>query len=420
MVDKKNVVIVGFGGGGLPLVKALEKGLNSSTHQIVIVEQRDYYPHWPALIVSLLFLNYERLFSAVILPQRPAVTPEGLIEERALVPLDRAFGPNVRFVHSAAKEINSNVVITESGESIPYEHLVLATGSSWNGALDLPNSKAEAVEHFKSFRKRLAAAEHVLIIGGGAVGIEYAGEICHFAPEKKVTIIHAQKELMNQTYPPKYRKALLGALTKLGVKVIFEDRISTKVVPENGYVITEAGQRVRADIAIVAVGGHPNTAIVRTLDLGVLTGSGTVAVTPELRVKLASGAQNVWAVGDIIEWPEQKMVFKASRGHAPLVAANILSAIKGGKSTPYAGKMEAIVVTLGPKGGRGYMPFFGGLILGDWLAAKMKSAELFIDVAREGLGYKIESSSSGNTNAVLALSLLAIPVAYILYNQYAH
>ncbi|KAG8709681.1 hypothetical protein FRC09_000520 [Ceratobasidium sp. 395] len=401
MANKKNVVIVGFGGGGASLVKTLQKGLNSLTHQIIVVEQRDYYAHWPALI-------------------RPSVTAEGSIEERALVPLDRAFGPGVQFVHSAAKEIDSNVVITESGQSIPYEHLVLATGSSWNGSLNLPDSRADAIKHFRSFRKQLATADNVLIIGGGAVGIEYAGELRHFAPEKKVTIIHAQKELMNQTYPPKYRKSLLNAVTKLGVDVILEDRISTQAVPKDGYVTTEAGRRIRADQVIVAFGSSPNTAIVRTLDPGALTGSGTVGVTPELRVKLASGAQNVWAIGDIIEWPEQKMVFKAALGHAPLVAGNILSAIKGGKSTAYGGKMEAILVTLGPKGGRGFMPFFGGLVLGDWMAAKLKSAELAIDTTREALGYKHEPSSGSRTNtAILALSLVAIPVAYILYNQYA-
>ncbi|KAG9104673.1 hypothetical protein FRC06_000059 [Ceratobasidium sp. 370] len=313
MLDKKSIVIIGSGGAGLSLVKDLQKGLNSSTHQIVVIEQRDYYAHWPALI-------------------RPAVTAEGLIEERALVPLDRAFGSDVRVVRSAAKEINSKVVVTVSGESIPYEHLVLATGSLWNSALDLPNSRTDAIEHFRSFRKRLAAAEHVLIIGGGAVGIEYAGELHHFAPEKKVTLIHAQKELMNQTYVSKYRKSLLDGVTKRGVKVILGDRISTQVVPENGYVTTEAGQRIRADIVIIAIGGKPN---MRTLDPSALTGSGTVGVTPELRVKLASGAQNVWAIGDIIEWPEQKMVFKASKGHAPIVAGNILAAINGSKSTAY-------------------------------------------------------------------------------------
>lgn len=58
------------GGGGIGLVQALQKQLNPTTHQIgtalhfllyekfpnnlriVLIEKRDYYAHWPALIVS--------------------------------------------------------------------------------------------------------------------------------------------------------------------------------------------------------------------------------------------------------------------------------------------------------------------------------------------------------------------------------
>lgn len=48
-------------------------------------------------------------------------------------------------------------------------------------------------------------------------------------------------------------------------------------------------------------------AVVSTLDDSAVTARGTVLVTPELNVKLASGARNVWAMGDIIDWPEQKV-----------------------------------------------------------------------------------------------------------------
>ena len=55
---------------------------------------------------------------------------------------------------------------------------------------------------------------------------------------------------MNQTYPSKFRKALLDATTKLGVEVVLGDRISTNVVPEGGYVTTEQGKRIRADVVV--------------------------------------------------------------------------------------------------------------------------------------------------------------------------
>ena len=81
------------------------------------------------------------------------------------------------------------------------------------------------------------------------------------------------------------------------------------------------------------------------------------------------------------------MVFKAGTGHAPVVAKNILASILGGSMTAYAGKAEMIMVTLGPAGGRGYMPFLGGFVLGDWVVSWLKAGGLFIDRARAGLGY---------------------------------
>ncbi|KAG9074073.1 hypothetical protein FRC06_010963, partial [Ceratobasidium sp. 370] len=270
-----------------------------------------------------------------------AVTDEGAIDENALVLNDR--GSSIRVVRSSAKEINKFEGTTESGESIPYEHLVLATGTTW-----------AAVKHLRSFKQSLKAARHVLIVGGGSAGLEYAGELHHYFPEKKVTVIHGGKELMNKTYPAKFRQSILDATRKLGIDVVLGDKISQNAVPEGGYVTTERGKRTRADMVVAAISGRPN-------DDSIVTSASTVLVTPELNVRLMSGAQNVWAIGDIIEWPEQKMVFKAATGHVPVVVNNILASIKGGKRTSYAGKPEVILVTLGPKDGR-------GIVIGDWLA----------------------------------------------------
>jgi pyruvate/2-oxoglutarate dehydrogenase complex dihydrolipoamide dehydrogenase (E3) component len=112
-------------------------------------------------------------------PQRASVTDDGSIDERGLVPSDRAFDSSVKVVRSSAKQITSTEVITESGETIPYEHLILATGSIWNGPLALPEERANAISHLRSFKKQLAAAEHILIVGGGAVGL---GESLYFCP----------------------------------------------------------------------------------------------------------------------------------------------------------------------------------------------------------------------------------------------
>jgi NADPH-dependent 2,4-dienoyl-CoA reductase/sulfur reductase-like enzyme len=99
------------------------------------------------------------------------VTDEGSFDKKSLVPIDRAFDSSVRAIRSSAREINEHEVITESGESIPYEHLVLGLGSLWSGPLALPDSRKEAIEHLRLFKQELKAAQHILVVGGGAVGL---------------------------------------------------------------------------------------------------------------------------------------------------------------------------------------------------------------------------------------------------------
>ena len=88
---------------------------------------------------------------------------------------------------------------------------------------------------------------------------EYAGEIRHYYPEKNVTIVHGGSELANKTYPAKYRKSLLEAVTKMGAHVILGDKVSPTAVPESGYVVTEKGQCIQVDLVITAAGGRPNS-----------------------------------------------------------------------------------------------------------------------------------------------------------------
>lgn len=91
-----------------------------------------------------------------------------------------------------------------------------------------------------------------------------------------------------------------------------------------------------------------------------LTPSGHVRVTPSLNIKLDGDivAENIFAMGDIIDWPEQHMIAKAV-AHAEVVCANIVAALErdearedgrvvAAKTKEYKGFIEAILVTCGP------------------------------------------------------------------------
>ena len=101
------------------------------------------------------------------------------LEERALVPLDRIFtNPSagkfkLGLVVGVAVEADgkSGTVSLEDGEKLHWDYLVLATGSKWEGALNFPSSKADMHTHLEAWRAKFAKANHIALVGGGAVGI---------------------------------------------------------------------------------------------------------------------------------------------------------------------------------------------------------------------------------------------------------
>ncbi|KAG8720397.1 hypothetical protein FRC08_000344 [Ceratobasidium sp. 394] len=287
---RKNIVIIGGGGGGVPVFKELEKQLDPATHRLILIESRDYYLHLPAAL-------------------RMTVSVMGSLEETALIPYDHLFTrPLLSTLYRArALSVTATDVITDK-EPVPYEYLVLATGSTWEGPLNLPPAKVDAVETVLAQRTQYRSSQSVLIVGGGAVGIELAGELRESLPHVKVNLVHRGRALMNDTYPDKYRNSLHDMLTKAGVNIILNDMVVDESPNAEGVFQTVNGQSIAADLLIPTRGGKPNTSLLAEYDpTAVIEETGYVRVEPSLQVKLISGACNVYAVGDIIDWPEQKV-----------------------------------------------------------------------------------------------------------------
>lgn len=93
-----------------------------------------------------------------------------------------------------------------------------------------------------------------------------------------------------------------------------------------------------------AFGSRPNTAFISSLGAGVLTEQGFVKVKPTLELLDHPG---VFAVGDILDWREQKQAGKVGN-HAAVVGSNLVSFLTGKpQAKVYKGSMEMIVVPIG-------------------------------------------------------------------------
>lgn len=75
-------------------------------------------------------------------------------------------------------------------------------------------------------------------------------------------------------------------------------------------------------------GANYNTDFLRSFDPTILTSNGQIKVTPQLQVKLASGKTNVYAAGDIVDWPETNQLTKV-KFHAAVIVASVLAELQG-------------------------------------------------------------------------------------------
>lgn len=157
--DRKNIVIIGGGIAGTTVAKTLSAKLDHSRFNLILVSARSTYIH-------------------LIAGARLVVTSEGNLENEAIIPYDKIFPAGkgshvVGFVTEIQEEGpgKGGDVVLNNGEKIHYHSLVLATGSSWSGALKFPDSDADLRATIKDWRNKFSTAKHVIIIGGGAVGI---------------------------------------------------------------------------------------------------------------------------------------------------------------------------------------------------------------------------------------------------------
>ena len=264
------------------------------------------------------------------------------------------------FIQASIESMNDKEAKLANGETIGFKQAVIATGSRYP---TLPLAKsidamdyAERNQELLDAHQELAAAHSVLVIGGGLVGVEFAGDIASAFPDKEITLAHASDALLDGSRPKAQRKAL-EQLTARGVTVKFNRRF-TKDASVGGrdlYRCSISGETMQPDIAYVCVGMVPNTEFLKGELPSILNERGQVKVDSNMKVE---GYDNLFALGDCSTLDVRKHGYLASVQGAHLADALLKSA--AGKTPKAYGKPPLLVITpTGVDTGVAELPFFG-------------------------------------------------------------
>jgi NADH dehydrogenase FAD-containing subunit len=287
---------------------------------------------------------------------------------------------NGRVVRDRAVVVDPHRVVTESGEEISADFVVLATGSRYPfpAKTDLVDTH-HAQEQVRKTNRALALADRVLLVGAGPVGIELAGEIRHVWPDKTIVLLDVADEILGGAYLPQLKSELRRQLLESRVELILGSPLREAPPTEPGElatftVTTEAGTEVTADIWFRCYGVVPNSDYLGEALASARRSDGFVEVGPTLQV---AGQTTVFAVGDI-STADNKMAGFA-RQQAATVADNINSLAQGRSDLSHYESMGvAIVVPIGPTGGAGQFPGQDEIV-GRETVSEAKGRDLMVD-----------------------------------------
>jgi 3-phenylpropionate/trans-cinnamate dioxygenase ferredoxin reductase subunit len=183
-----------------------------------------------------------------------------------------------------------------SGASLDYGHLVLATGAR-NRLLDLPNATLEDVRYLRTLdesqvlRERMTDHHHVVVIGAGFIGLEFAATAR--AKGLEVDVVELGVRVMARAVTAEISEFSQLRFTAAGVRIHLGVQVTS--IESDGKKVTGVslndGRHIPADLIVVGVGVLPNVELAAQAGLPVASG---IIVNDHL----LTADPNISAIGD--------------------------------------------------------------------------------------------------------------------------
>ncbi|MCP5396777.1 MAG: dihydrolipoyl dehydrogenase [Sphingomonadaceae bacterium] len=206
----------------------------------------------------------------------------------------------------------------DGSETLEAKHIIVATGAR---ARDLPSAPADG-KRVWTYRNAMTPDEmpsKLLVIGSGAIGIEFASFYNDMGAEVRVV------EMMDRIVPVEDEDVsdfLETALTKQGIDICTGASVESITPGANG--VKASIKRANGDVldeeyshVIVAIGIVPNTENIGLEELGIKAERGIIQIDAYGRTNVAG----VWAIGDCTPGPW--LAHKAS--HEGVTAAEAIA-----------------------------------------------------------------------------------------------
>ncbi len=277
---KQRIVVIGAGAGAYGFVKS-HREVNQEDE--IIIFSKENFP----------------FYNRVMLPDYISGTQKW--EQLVKMKDEEEPGYNITLHRGVSVEtINrkGKYVVDSLGNTTYYDVLLMATGSRAAVPKNVPampgiftmRSRTDA----DNFKNHIPRDAHVIIVGGGLLGLEMAASLCEMG--LRITIIQRISRFLDRQLDPLGSQLLHEEMIRQGCEIYYDDEVQLFYGQEKLTGIRlKSGVQIDCDALIVAIGTVPNTELAK--EIGLVTQRGVI-----VNERLQTSDPNIYAIGEIAEF----------------------------------------------------------------------------------------------------------------------
>lgn len=277
--NKVKYVIIGCGVAGITAAQNIRKLDTSGEITILTNEQYPFYSR----------IRLIDFLAGKMVPESLLLKNERWYQENRM---------EVRTNTAAAGVDQAAKTVETSGGKFGYDRLLLATGGV-SLIPPLAGTDKQGVFALRSMREGIEITEyakahrHVLIMGGGLLGLEAGHNLLKAGNE--VTVAEISPRLLPRQMDVRGARVLKAQLERMGLKFLLgaQSKEITGTGGADGVLLAD-GKRVECDMILISAGVRPNSALAQKLGLKIEKG---VVVNDRMETE----AKDIFAAGDLIQ-----------------------------------------------------------------------------------------------------------------------
>ena len=281
---KNRVVIIGASITGINVVSELVK--NKFDGEITIIDKKNVYPYNPYPLSKEWMMDMDDM-------NPPFLKKDGFFEKNNI---------NLK-LNTIVESVNpkDKTVTTNHNETIPYDKLVIATGSKLR-KVDLPGDDAKGIFYLREFndarniKEWLKSTKNIAIIGAGFIGLEFSSTFTQLG--KNVSVLVRSGRPLDKILGEELSEYFTNMHQSHGVNFLFNEDTQEFIKGKNGNIesiLTKSGKTIKCDMVIISVGVQPNIPFeIESLDVdkGIIVNEYGETSVPD-----------IYAGGDVVMWP---------------------------------------------------------------------------------------------------------------------